>query len=282
MLLQYVWWTYFIIKLGENTSKAKTIFWMLIGEGGVFLFVILFTFSRLILSLKREAKLNTQKNNFLLSVTHELKTPIAHNKLTLQTLLKRKDLDEGKRAMLLEKILLENDRLEHLVENILTSTRIETNNFSLSKEAFDFCQLVEDVLRRYAILLGDAQINLKKIQPSIYVVADAKMIETVIINLIENYHKYALESESLSINITIFGDKVKCAFADLGEGIPPEFHKDVFKKFIRVENEEVRTKKGTGLGLYISKEFLKLNNGTISFYPNKPKGAIFEITLPLA
>jgi K+-sensing histidine kinase KdpD len=282
VILQYVWWTYFIIKLGEKTDRAATIFWMLVGEGGVFLFVIIFTFSRLIISLKREEKLNNQKNNFLLSVTHELKTPIAHNKLTLQTLLKRKDLDEDKRNALLEKILVENNRLEHLVENILTSTRIETNNFNLSKETFNLGDLVEKIVERYAILLADSQVNITKSQPSVFVVADQKMIETVLINLIENYHKYALDSESLSINITTFGEKAKCSFADLGTGVPLNYQKEIFKKFVRMENEEIRTKKGTGLGLYIAKEFLKLNNGNIVYLPNKPNGAIFELTLPLA
>lgn len=282
VILQYFWWTYFIIKLGENTDRAATIFWMLIGEGGVFLFVIIFTFSRLIISLKREEKLNRQKNNFLLSVTHELKTPIAHNKLTLQTLLKRKDISEEKRIALMEKILAENTRLEHLVENILTSTRIETNNFNLSKETFDLCELVETVVQRYVILLDDSQVNITKSATKLFVIADQKMIETVIINLIENYHKYALDSKTLNINITTFGDKVKCSFADLGNGVPAYSQKDIFKKFVRMENEEVRTKNGTGLGLYIAKEFMKLNQGNIVYHPNKPKGAIFELTLPLA
>lgn len=282
VVLQYIWWTFFILKLGENTERQSTIFWMLIGEGSVFLFVILFTFSRLILSLKKEEKLKQQKNNFLLSVTHELKTPITHNKLTIQTLLKRKNLDEDKRNDLYEKILAENNRLEHLVENILTSTRLETKFFQLNKEKFNIYLLINELVKHYAILLGDSVVNIATESEDIEVVADRKMIETVVINLIENYHKYALESGALTIIISTFGDRVKCAFSDVGKGVPKEFRKDIFKKFVRTENEEKRTKKGTGLGLYISREFLILNNGNISYSPNKPMGSIFEITIPIA
>ncbi len=282
VVLQYVWWTYFILKLGENTERQNTIFWMLIGEGSVFLFVIIFTFSRLIISLKKEEKLNQQKNNFLLSVTHELKTPITHNKLSIQTLLKRKNLEEDKRNDLFEKILAENSRLEHLVENILTSTRLETKFFKLTKEKFNIYLLITDLVKRYAILLGDSVVNIATDSEDIEVLADKKMIETVFINIMENYHKYALDSESLTILISIFGDKVKCAFMDYGKGVPKEYRKDIFKKFVRTENEDERTKKGTGLGLYIAREFLKLNNGSISYSPNKPEGSIFEIIIPIA
>lgn len=282
VILQYVWWTYVILKLGKETDNSNTTFLMLIGEGSVFLFIIIFTFLRLIISLRKEEKLKQQKNNFLLSVTHELKTPLAHNKLSVQTLLKYKELDENKRSDLLHKILTENNRLEHLVENILTSTRIETKYFKLNKEKFVLFDLINELVGRYAILMGETKVNIVAEKADFSVYADKKMIETVFINLIENFHKYALDSESLTVIITTFGDKVKCSFADCGSGIPTEYRKDVFKKFVRTENEEVRTKEGTGLGLYIAKEFLKLNNGNIVYLPNKPKGSIFEITLPLA
>ncbi|MBN9292637.1 MAG: hypothetical protein J0G96_01510 [Flavobacteriia bacterium] len=282
VIIQYIWWTYFILNIDQSPFNSKAKNWMIIGEGSVFLFIIIFAFSRLIVSLKKESRLNEQKNNFLMSITHELKTPIAHNKLTLQTLLKRKNIEETARIDLTEKVLAENTRLEHLVENILTATRLETNYFKLNKEKFDFYILVNELIKRYSILLGDAQINVIRNTEKTIVNADQSMIETVIINIIENYHKYALDSKEFNIILSTFGDRVKCSFTDMGEGVPAEFQRDIFKKFVRAENEEVRTKKGTGLGLYISKEFLKLNQGTISFTPNKPKGAVFEITLPLA
>lgn len=282
VIIQYIWWTYFILNIDQSPVNSKAKNWMIIGEGSVFLFIIIFAFSRLIVSLKKESRLNEQKNNFLMSITHELKTPIAHNKLTLQTLLKRKNIEETARIDLTEKVLAENTRLEHLVENILTATRLETNYFKLNKEKFDFYILVNELIKRYSILLGDAQINVIRNTEKTIVNADQSMIETVIINIIENYHKYALDSKEFNIILSTFGDRVKCSFTDMGEGVPAEFQRDIFKKFVRAENEEVRTKKGTGLGLYISKEFLKLNQGTISFTPNKPKGAVFEITLPLA
>lgn len=255
---------------------------MIVGEGAVFMMILIFAFTRLIISLGKESKLNEQKDNFLMSITHELKTPIAHNKLTLQTILKRKNIQPEVQTELLEKVLSENDRLQHLVENLLTATRLEARYFVPQCERFDLLELVQSLLKNYVILLGNSTINIVSTADFPMVVADKKMIETVVINLIENYHKYAENAKELRVKITKFEDKIKCSFIDDGEGVPESFRKEIFKKFIRTENEEVRTKKGTGLGLYICREFMKLNRGSIRFLPNQPKGAIFELTLPQA
>lgn len=232
--------------------------------------------------MKKEINLNEQKNNFLLSITHELKTPIAHNKLTLQTLLKRNNIDPETQRQLTQKILNENDRLERLVENLLTATRLETNFFQLNKERYNLYEQIDHLLKRYSILFANTQVNIVTYQTDLFVNADKFMMETVITNLIENAHKYAAESEEFTVIISIFGDRIRCQFCDTGEGVSEEFQPYIFQKFVRAQSEEIRTKKGTGLGLFICREFLKLNNGTITYQSNKPKGSIFEITLPLA
>jgi len=72
---------------------------------------------------------------------------------------------------------------------------------------------------------------------------------------------------------------VKFGTRDTGPGVPGDLQKDIFKKFFRIENEETRSQKGTGLGLFIAAEFTKLNGGKLKYYPNKPTGSVFEITL---
>lgn len=282
VVLQFVWWTYFILTLDISKLNAGAKFSMILGEGSVFLLIIIFAFTRLIISLRKEGKLSEQKDNFLMSITHELKTPIAHNKLTVQTLIKRQDLDDKMKNNLLEKVLIENNRLQHLVENLLTATRLESRYFQPNREKFKLIDLIQDLTKTYAILMENTQVNLIEEKKDIQVYADKRMIETVVINIIDNFHKYASESEEFRIIVSIFEGRAKCSFIDQGEGISEEMRKEVFKRFVRTENEEIRTKKGTGLGLYICKEFLKLNGGTMICEANQPKGTKFILSLPLA
>lgn len=282
VILQFVWWTYFILTLDASKLDLKARFTMILGEGSVFLLIIIFAFTRLIISLRKEGKLNEQKDNFLMSITHELKTPIAHNKLSIQTLLKRNDISEEIRIDLLHKVLTENDRLQHLVENLLTATRLETKYLKPNREKFNVYLLINRLLEHYSILFENTKINLIAVSNEVWVMADERMVETVILNIIDNFHKYASDSDEFRVIVSTFGDKVKCSFEDQGIGINDAFRKEVFKKFTRSESEEIRTKKGTGLGLYICREFLKLNGGTILCEPNQPKGTKFIISLPLA
>lgn len=281
-MLQFSWWAYFLLHFDPDKLSERARFTMILGEGGVFMLILIFAFTRLIISLGKESKLNQQKDNFLMSITHELKTPIAHNKLTLQTLLKRKDIPSEKQQELLEKVLSENGRLQHLVENLLTATRLEARYFKPQKEKFNLHEKVTALIENYAILLKDTEINIISHVENPIVYADSTMIDTVLINLIENYHKYAINATELQIEIHSFEDKIKCTLKDNGEGVPDKFKKEMFKKFVRNENEETRTKKGTGLGLYIAKEFMKINKGNIRYIPNQPKGAIFELIIPRA
>jgi len=281
VIVQHLWWAYYLMHLEAHPINDNKRWWMIFGESGVILLIMIYAFARLIISLRKEARLNEQKNNFLLSITHELKTPIAHNRLSIQTILKRPNLEAATRENLLQKILDENDLLNRLVEKILTATRLETRFFKPQQELFNYYELLEELLEKYAILLDDKEVIINTFSKKIYVNADKKMLETVIINLIENFHKYAGDSPSFKISITKLENRFKCSFIDEGKGIENRFKHDIFKKFIRGENEETRTQKGTGLGLYISKEFLKLNQGDIFFRQNQPKGAIFDVILPL-
>jgi K+-sensing histidine kinase KdpD len=105
------------------------------------------------------------------------------------------------------------------------------------------------------------------------------MIKTILRNLIENGLKYASNSERFIVFLKREINHVKFGTRDAGPGVPDDLQKDIFKKFFRIENEETRSQKGTGLGLFIAAEFTKLNGGKLNYYPNKPTGSVFEITL---
>ena len=116
--------------------------------------------------------------------------------------------------------------------------------------------------------------------PDIQINADEFMLETVFNNLIDNSIKYSEEICSIEVACFLDSETVKFEFKDNGLGIPKEEVLHVFNRFYRVENEETRRKKGSGLGLYIVKEFINLHQGKITYKKNIPKGSIFEISLP--
>ncbi len=281
VILQFTWWGYHLIDLTKEiepkaTNVSKKIF-MIFSEGMVFFIILLIGLWKIRASIRKELTLSQRQNNFLLSVTHELKTPLAANKLYLQTILKR-TLEPEKRTQLLEKAISENQRLESMIDNILNASRLENQIFVVHPEKINFSQLLVEIKDRYNKILQKEVVLLECSQP-ISIEGDKFMIETIINNLLDNAIKYAgtngpiLLYGYLSIsNRLVFGVK------DTGPGIPSEFQTEIFNKFIRIGNEETRTQKGTGLGLFIVAEFVKMQNGKITYRENIPQGANFEIT----
>ncbi len=281
VLLQFAWWAYHLIQLTQNNDiankDASRRVIMILSEGMVFFIIILLGLWQIRKSIKKELKFSERQHNFLLSVTHELKTPLASNKLFLQTIRKR-DLDSDKRNELLDKAISENVRLENMIDNILNATRLEHNTLYITREKFDLDQLLSAVVERFERIYNIKNIS-KDIENGLTVLADSTMLETVIVNLIENALKYAGEHSEIIISAHKKENHIIFSVADNGPGVPKKIQKEIFEKFMRSGNEETRTKKGTGLGLYISKEFVLLNKGTITYKDNSPVGAIFEVTL---
>ena len=280
-LVQFAWWAYHLIELTEELKQEPTEIskriTMIMGEGLVFFAILLAGIWKIRSSIRKELKLSQQQNNFMLSVTHELKTPLASNKLYLQTILKR-ELDKDLRQDLLQKAIAENERLEALIDNILNAARLENQTFQAERVDIDLSALVSRIIER---LDGKIQGNQSRINvdiaPSIHVVGDKLMLDAAISNLIDNALKYT--QEEVKIQLLKVGDQTIIRVADQGPGVPSGMETEIFLKFRRGGNEETRTTKGSGLGLFIASEFVKLHGGTITYSPNIPKGAIFQITL---
>ncbi len=281
VVVQFVWWGYHLIELTEEVSKESTQVskrvTMIIGEGAVFLVLLLIGIWQIRRSIRKELKLSERQNNFLLSVTHELKTPLAANKLYLQTILKR-DLSKDQINDLLKKSIDENVRLERMIDNILNASRLENNRLILEKEMIDLHEFMSSIQQKYNALL-DANILELDSDTTLKISADRFMLETIFSNLIENALKYAGKEHP----ITIWSKKSETGLLfgvkDLGQGIPKASKTDVFKKFFRIGNEEVRTQKGTGLGLFIVAELVRMHGGTITCEDNTPNGANFIIAM---
>ena len=281
VFVQFLWWGYHLIELtrevsyeSEHVSKRVI---MIIGEGAVFLFLLVFGIWQIHRSIRKELKLSERQNNFLLSVTHELKTPLAANKLYLQTISKR-DLSKDQQNDLLKKAIDENVRLERMIDNILNASRLENNALKLEKEIFDLKLLMQQISNRFNALLDKEIVQLENLD-SITIMADKFLIETILNNLVDNALKYVGTEKPVQLYANRVDNKLEFGVKDQGVGIAKEYRMEIFKKFYRLGNEEIRTQKGSGLGLFIVSQLVKMHGGTVECLDNTPQGTNFKISL---
>jgi signal transduction histidine kinase len=248
-------------------------------EGVVMVLLLFWGIIWIYRSLQNRLNLKRQQSNFLLSITHELKTPIASIKLYLETLLKRPNLDKAQAEIMMRNSLSDVTRLRDLVENLLMAAQLDTHQFTLSFASINISTLLHEVADKY-VLPRNLQHRLKvQIQPDVYADIDAIAMEMVIINLLSNAFKYSPDDRPVTVKLHNEGSVVKIKIIDEGKGISDEDKKSLFSKFYRAEDENVRKSKGTGLGLFIVKNLLNHHNASIIANDNSPSGVIFEITL---
>ena len=283
VVLQFSWWGFHLIQLSLELEPAKNNLnrrvLMIIGEGSVFFILLILGLMRIRNTIRKEMELSARQSNFLLSVTHELKTPIASTKLFLQT-LKRQNLPEEKRFDLTQKAIEENTRLEQLIENILNATRIENKALKPILTEFQFSEFAQKIVERFHKRTTKPFIEMD-LKNDTLIRADQFILETILTNLIENAIKYAGENAGIKVYSKATAKSFVFGVQDSGPGIDTFEQKNIFEKFYRVGNEDTRTNKGSGLGLYIVNEFIHLHGGKISYSTNEPKGSVFEVTLPL-
>jgi signal transduction histidine kinase len=283
VILQFLWWGFHLIQLSRESAENESMIFrktlMIVGEGSVFLLLLVFGLFKISSSIRKELTFSQRKSNFLLSVTHELKTPIASTKLYLQTLMRR-ELPNEKKEDLLAKALDENERLELLIDNILNASRLDNRALTPIKTEINFNELSNQVMERFKKRYQNLKIVAKN-EESVMVSADEFMLETILTNLIENAVKYAGIDSEITLFSKRINQQIHFGVEDLGPGITDEEKESIFTKFYRSGNEETRQTKGSGLGLYIVSEFVHLHQGKIICKNNSPKGCIFEVTLPL-
>lgn len=285
ILLQFFWWAYLLIKLNlehyqtADPSLGNQKVWMIIGEGSVFFIFLLAGIFITQRTIKKEIKLVRQQRNFLLSITHELKTPLAAIKLCMDTLTKRENLDSDQRNLLQNNVRENTERLNLLIENVLLATRIENGKDTLDKSEVNMSELTQRLITRIAQTSGKSEIK-TKIDSKIIGNIDMHNYESIVINLVENALKYGGD-QVIEVKLSAQNTKATLVVSDSGMGIPNELKGRVFEKFYRAENEETRTKKGTGLGLYIVKELVNMSSGKIYIEDNLPTGSRFIVELPL-
>ncbi|MGB6036833.1 MAG: HAMP domain-containing sensor histidine kinase [Cryomorphaceae bacterium] len=286
ILLQFSWWAYLLIDLNKlyyASEGAQTVnlkIWMVLGEGTVFLVFLLGGIFIMQRTIRKEITLVRQQRNFLLSITHELKTPLAAIKLGIQTLQKRKDLTQDQREPLERSALANTERLHSLIDNVLLATRIESGQHPLHLNPTNVSAETNRICKETEVALGKSGLIDRNIQADLTTNLDGNAYESILVNLIENAFKYG-DSQTIGVSLKKEKDQILLSVEDGGIGIPLQERKKVFEKFYRMGNEETRSKKGTGLGLFIVKELVALHRGKISITEGRSKGTRFNVSLPL-
>lgn len=263
-------------KLEDRYTRQR---WMILGEGFVLLILTILGISKIYKSRQKEVALAEQQRNFLLSITHELKSPIAAIKLILQTFQRRK-LSEEQTNLLTNNALQDTERLHQLVKDLLLAARVD-GGYQYTFEEVDFLSIVtyciQDAAPKFA-----GKIQLETVEEYVYMQhGDASTLTSIVLNLIENAIKYAKDSEIIKVTLNTTKDNCVFSVIDNGIGISKTEKEKVFDKFYRIGSEETRQTKGTGLGLYIVKQVVNAHKGSITIKDNTPQGTIFCVTLPL-
>ncbi len=247
-----------------------------LAEGITFLILILIGASFVYRAVRRQFKLQQQQQNFMMAITHELKTPISVARLNLETLQKH-NLDEAKQKKLIQMTLQEISRLNTLTNNILISSQLDGGGYIISKEELDFTSLVKDCMQEAKHRYPEKTF-IETQEPEIDIAGDSLLLQLMINNLIENAVKYSPKEKPVTCLLKQENKTVRLNIIDEGSGIADEEKKKVFDKFYRIGNEATRKTQGTGLGLYLCRKIAADHNAGITVTNNTPSGCNFAVT----
>jgi PAS domain S-box-containing protein len=224
--------------------------------------------------------LRTQKEEFISVASHELKTPITTLILSLQLLTRKMNIGSDVTEDMVK--LCNNadknaNKLSHLVNDLLNSTKIDHGQFSLNKSAFVVADVIDGCCTHIR-LEGKYTITYTG-DHSLTVYADQYKIDQVLVNLVNNAVKYSPDSMEILIHVEKIPGFTKVSVTDRGKGIAPENIAKLFDRYYRIGTEH-HYASGLGLGLYISAEIIKKHGGEIGVDSVLGKGSTFWFTLP--
>lgn len=254
--------------------------WQIMGEAIVYVLSLVVGIWLINQGYNRKIEASQQRRNFLLSITHELKSPLASIKLVLETFQKR-NLNGEQIQQLSKNALKETERLNDLVNDLLMAAKVE-NAYSPYLESIHLQPFLLDIINRLQNKYPTVQFKIRQPDEATTVKADKAGLTSVVVNLLENAVKYGAENPIISTVLRPLDQQnMILEFADNGIGIPDKEKAKIFERFYRVGNEDTRKTKGTGLGLYIVNQIVLAHKGTIKVTNNNPRGTIFTVSLPL-
>jgi two-component system phosphate regulon sensor histidine kinase PhoR len=229
-------------------------------------------------------RLESLRRDFVANASHELRTPIAAVRSATET-LHGGALDEPDAAIRFVDIIERNaQRLQSLVEDMLELSKLESNEFKLKRERVELGSVVPIVLALFRERAEKKGVRLAAELPRepMAVVGDARALEHVLSNLVDNAIKYCPRGARIVVRALVDADRVKLVVADDGPGIAPEHLSRVFERFYRIDAGRSRELGGTGLGLSIVKHMVEAMRGRVSVESEVGRGATFIVSLPNA
>jgi two-component system, OmpR family, sensor histidine kinase CiaH len=263
-------------KIYSERNRMTTAY---ISEGLVFLFVILVGAIFLYSAIMRQIRIQQQQQNFMMAITHELKTPISVARLNIETLQKH-NLDDARKEKILKSSLHEINRLNTLTGNILVSAQLEGGSYLFNKEELDFSEVVNECCGDFISRFPNRPWNMS-LEAALFVSGDPLLMKILVNNLIDNAVKYSPPSSPITVSLDKNGNQGILEIRDEGNGIPKNEFKRIFQKFYRVGNEDTRTTQGTGLGLYLCRKIANDHKMQLSVSDNHPRGTLFTVSFNL-
>lgn len=254
---------------------------MVVGEGALLASLLLAVLGMLYTLVRAERRFHAEMENFLGSMTHELKTPLAGIKAVLQT-LELGRMPPERLGELAGLALKEVRREEHLIQNLLVAQRMRQPDSRLVRETMDLAEMLRQFIAHRIGLAGRAAVTWElEGAAEMVVYCDTGSLRTVVDNLADNAIKYGARTVRFSLQAE--GDVARLNVHDDGMGFAPERAERLFEAFVRGNSGKAAAREGTGLGLYISRTLARRMDGELrAFSDGEGKGARFELTLPLA
>lgn len=256
------WTVTFAQNLAEGEATAQNV-WLLV-LGSVAFIAILSVLVMFAIFLVREILEVRRQNSFIDSVTHELKSPLASIKLGLQT-MGREGVDTDKRELLRKMMLDDVGRLSAFIDDVLQASRLAHDRIGLALSDTNLAEVVtevvEGVIGRHRLSETSIRVD---VDPALSAYTDRAALVVVVRNLLDNAVKYSGDDVDVEVDAkTCPKGGVVLEVRDHGIGIPPKELKRVFHRFYRVQAESVRSRRGTGLGLFVVSALVRNLGGRV-------------------
>jgi signal transduction histidine kinase len=283
VLAQAVWWIVFMAQLVDekvklamqfgadqsfidNLNRQEVSRQIMVGLEGIFFLILILAGAWLIYSsLLKAEELKFHQQNFLMAVTHELKTPLASIRIYLQSLKSPKISDETKDGII-PKMTPEITRLEKLVENILNAGRFERSGYHLRRETINLSNTVRYQIENLKKMPTKSELRIEEdIVPNVNYYGDQQALGQALDAILENGLKYNVNGiVILKISLATKGKFILLTVSDNGIGLEKKDTSRIFNRFYRVGDEMSRSYSGTGLGLFLAREIVRQHGGDLT------------------
>ncbi len=232
-------------------------------------------------ALTNQIKVNRLKNDFIATVSHELKTPLASMRILVDTLLEGNYEEEGTVTEYLKLVSNENERLSRLIDNFLSFSRMERNKQAFEMVKLSPVEIANTVVEamRAKFHNGFVNFDVRISKPIGMVYADKDAMVTVLVNLLDNAYKYSNSEKLITFKVFEEDGSVFFVVEDNGIGIAKRQQRKIFNRFYQVDSSLTRRAEGTGLGLSIVKFIVNAHNGRISVQSRPGKGSVFTVKM---